>query len=203
MNKIKLIVTACLLGINTVTFAQFMNTRSASNNSEYTENSGWSGLRLSYEFMELEKLDINGLSVGYAYAFPISHSTPIVLEFIPSVLWMNNDEDGDKLNAVSIATPVNFGYKLAVDNFTFFPYIGLNTRINVWGEGKDNYYGENFDLFDKDEGNCKRFQLGWHIGVGMHIQKFVAGISYGTDFTEFAKDADKLSSLKLSIGFNF
>lgn len=63
------------------------------------------------------------------------------------------------------------------------------------------------NMFDKDDtGNkdtvWKRFQMGWHIGVGFNYKAFNIGVSYGTDFIALCKKTNT-STLAVGVGINF
>lgn len=136
-----------------------------------------------------------------------------------------------KITAISLAIPVNVAYKFNVNkDFSIQPYLGLNLKFNVFAQRKttasfenerlqdqvDEWDDEEFaatigaprkaDLFDKKDvgkdGQWKRFQLGWHIGVGVNYKAFYFGLSYGTDFMELAKKLNT-STFKVGVGFNF
>lgn len=112
------------------------------------------------------------------------------------------------------------------------PYLGLNVKFNIIGKKKSTFGFKNkeaeeefedycknpdeedkqnviFDknMFDKkDTGDknatWKRFQLGWHIGVGMNYKALYLGLSYGTDFTSLCKKTNT-STFKVGVGINF
>ncbi len=132
-----------------------------------------------------------------------------------------------KMTTISLSIPVNVAYKFNVNSdFSIQPYLGLNLKFNVFAQSKqsasiddeeyfENRFGEDYDLdryeekynmFDKDDvgkdGQWKRFQLGWHIGVGATYKAFYLGLSYGTDFMELAKKLNT-STFKIGVGYNF
>ncbi|MDE6782593.1 MAG: hypothetical protein K2J17_02600, partial [Paramuribaculum sp.] len=73
--------------------------------------------------------------------------------------------------------------------------VGLNFKLNLATRFKealeDGDDGSDDDtdwvsVFDKDEmgedGTWNRFQMGWHVGVGVQYSKIHLGLQYGTDF---------------------
>lgn len=66
---------------------------------------------------------------------------------------------------------------------------------------KNYEYNIVIKLYDSDEADWNAFAFGWQIGVKAVFKEFSLGISYGTDFTEMIKDADKLGSLQVTLGF--
>ena len=231
MNRIKLLMAACLLGMAATASAQFANSKGSS--SQGGDMSGWQALRVSYHPMRLspdkgDNIGITGFSAGYVKGFALSQNTPIFLEVGANLLWASKDltedfglDDYDedisvKLNMFSVNIPVNFGYKYTVnDKFSIYPYIGLNFRVNAVGKLKieAEYEGESesesIDVFSKDDmkeyemGEAwKRFQAGWQIGVAFNINKFTLAASYGKDFTEISKKV-KVSMPSITLGLNF
>lgn len=143
----------------------------------------------------------------------------------------SNAEIKYNLTTLNISIPVNVAYKFNINqDFSIHPYIGLNLKFNTLAQFKtkidcddsdtqeiaDDLDDDDFraftgrprsmSMFDKDEtgkdGQWKRFQLGWHIGVGVNYKAFYVGLSYGTDFMELAKKLNT-STFKIGVGFNF
>lgn len=200
MNRIKLFMVVCLLGITTTVSAQFANSKSSS--SHTSDMNGWQGLRVSYHPMSLspdkgDNIGITGFSAGYVKGFVLSQNVPIFLEVGANLLWASKDltddlgfddyedyEDIDisaKLNMFSVNVPVNFGYKYTVnETFSIYPYIGLNFRINAVGKikMKAEYDGESesesIDVFSKDDMNEYEIGDAW--------KRFQAGWQIGVAF---------------------
>lgn len=132
---------------------------------------------------------------------------------------------------INLAVPVNFAYKFNINNdFSIHPFVGLNLKFNLYANNSvkldfddsdtqdyvddmsDKEFESNFgrprdySMFDKDytgkDGQWKRFQLGWHIGVGVNYKALYIGLSYGTDFMEICKK-HSTSNFKVGVGFNF
>lgn len=138
-----------------------------------------------------------------------------------------------KYQYMHLSLPVNFSYKFNInDNFTINPYIGLNFKVNVLGRfiSEYNYDGDNsyvedyvneynkeaewINVFSDDDETgmggkdytWNRFQLGWHIGVGVDIKKFYVGVQYGTDFipaNKYKKNTISSGNLAVNLGINF
>lgn len=69
------------------------------------------------------------------------------------------------------------------------------------------YMKRDVNMFDKDDTGSKdtawkRFQMGWHIGVGFNYKAFNIGVSYGTDFIALCKKTNT-STLTVGVGINF
>lgn len=82
-----------------------------------------------------------------------------------------------------------------------------------YGDEGDEMFEEDFgdkdvNLFDKDDmgskdATWKRFQIGWQIGVNARINnKFLVGLSYGSDFSEIFKKA-KIKTTSITLGYCF
>lgn len=136
-----------------------------------------------------------------------------------------------KVTRINMSIPVNVAYKFNINNdFSIQPYLGLNLKFNLMAKNStklefddseiqdavddldDDEFEEtfgfprSFSMFDKDytgkDGQWKRFQLGWHIGVGVNYKAFYLGLSYGTDFMTIAKKVNT-STFKVGVGYNF
>ena len=113
--------------------------------------------------------------------------------------------------------PVNLLYRFNIkDDFSISPYFGLDFRINLLGKEKLEYTAngetesEDFNLFDKgdmeelyesDKAVWKRFQAGWHIGVGFDYRIIHIAIEYGTDFNEIAEKSK--FGWHIGVGFDY
>lgn len=126
------------------------------------------------------------------------------------------------------------------DNLTLSPYVGLNFKLNLVTKYKsqlkvdtnipsdildqagidiDDYNrdGDWINVYSDDDKNMgdkdltwNRFQMGWHIGVGVQYKPFYLGLQFGTDFIpaykqDIAKETYKVSTsnLKISLGYCF
>ncbi|MDE7142301.1 MAG: outer membrane beta-barrel protein, partial [Muribaculaceae bacterium] len=136
-----------------------------------------------------------------------------------------------KFAHINLSVPINFAYKFNINNdFSIHPFAGLNLKFNLYANNSvklefddselqdfvddmsDKEFEEQFgsprdySMFDKDyvgkDGQWKRFQLGWHIGVGVNYKALYIGLSYGTDFMEICKK-HSTSNFKIGVGFNF
>lgn len=103
---------------------------------------------------------------------------------------------------VSLTPKIDFGYHFIFPNssISIFPYIGLTTRFNIWGQIEID--DETYDLFDDDEGDYSRIQIGSRIGVDAHFNKFVLGLAYEHDSSEI-DGGFKLWFLNLKLGWCF
>ncbi|MCM1070983.1 MAG: porin family protein [[Clostridium] fimetarium] len=174
----------------------------------------------------------NGIAIDYLHGFSVSKTLPIFIEtgIGANFGFYNDSETFDEgstyeyehkisTKTINLAIPVNVAYKFGINNdFAITPYLGLNFKLNVFSEttNKREYadedvqedYGSthtnnNFDK--KDVGKdytWNRFQLGWHIGVGIDYKALYVGLTYGTDFMEIAKKVNT-STFKIGVGFNF
>ena len=117
----------------------------------------------------------------------------------------------------SLNIPVNLVYKYNInEDFSIDPFVGIDLRYNISGKFKTTYSGEyedevneslkdegldSVDLFEGEDG-LKRFQAGWHIGVGATWKNLNLSISYGQDFNEIAEKT-KFKTTMISLGYNF
>jgi len=149
--------------------------------------------------------NMNGFSIGYTHAFPLSHSVPLFLEpgLLAQFTYHSKSYDdyyysdySDKYMMASLKAPVNVLYKFTFPNssIALMPFAGLTVRGNLWGENKweEGKESGSVNLFDKKKMGkddvWKRVQVGWQIGVKARFgQKFIVGGSYGTDFNEICR----------------
>lgn len=197
------------------------------------ETKGWDGIRVSYnsftldaEWRSLES--VSGLEIGYVKSFPISKKLPLYLETGASLLWVTGDiydygeseddyvyVDKGSVNMASLIIPANVGYKYVIDdNFSVFPYAGAYLKLNIAGKMETELYeaeggdiwednSSDMDMFDKDEGDGDRFQIGLQIGATLNYKSvYSLGVSYGFDLNEVMKDVST-SKLAVTLGYNF
>ena len=195
MKKFKLFVLAAFLGLATSASAQFVNSGSSNSSASSTSSSfdftsvktdGWSRIYVSYLPSKM-KLDYDDADDSY-YDF------------------------SQKCNLLSLNIPVNLLYRFNItDDFSISPYFGLDFRINLLGKNKyeetydgdtDSWDGNLFDDDDMDNEAWKRFQAGWHIGVGFDYRIIHIAIEYGTDFNEIAEKS-KFATPAITLGLNF
>lgn len=132
----------------------------------------------------------------------------------------------DNFQVLSFAIPVNIGYKIRCSKtVTIDPYVGLNFKLNAMCREKLSYnqkYLQDHPSVEDDIrwtnllSDCpscgagskdlcwKKFQIGWHVGIGFNIKRFYIGASYGTDFIDawnYDDNTVKTSTIKASLGF--
>lgn len=209
MKIIKFFAAAALLAVSIEANAQFTNNSGGSSRSG-SGTDGWNVVWAEYnpirvnieEGDESEHISMSGFSVGFSHAFSLSQETPILLEAGIGMQYANYSKNNYDLTIWSIKLPVNILYDFALPNssISIAPYAGLLLRFNVAGpmEYKGSDAGDAFD-----DGDWNRFQIGWHVGVKARFaQKFMVGVSYGSDFSEITDDA-KVQTTSISVGFAF
>lgn len=131
-----------------------------------------------------------------------------------------------KFNMFSAKIPVNIMYNFQLPNskISLIPYLGLGLRFNLSAKTKvtAEYWGDlpsyideddednerECNMFDKEdmdgsENTWKRFQIGWQIGLKARFaDKFLVGVSYGSDFSEIAKKT-KIGGASITLGYTF
>lgn len=143
--------------------------------------------------------------------------------------YLDEDDFDPKLKTTlfSAKVPVNlmYAWQIPNTNISLLPFVGVQLRYNLSGKQKfeynfsgdeddygyyyyddDDFADEEYDVFDKDDmddGAWKRFQIGWQAGVKARINdKFLVGLSYGTDFSEIAKKT-KIGAGAITLGYTF
>ena len=159
-------------------------------------------------------------------------SFPLYLDYGANLTYMFGSysdeykEDGYKVeyktavNMASVNVPVAVTTPFQVDKFVVLPYVGLNARLNLFGEltesAEASGYGETFsesdsvnlfDVDDMDDYPVKRFQLGLNLGVNVQFDNYTVGLGYIKDFAP-AFDAEELltgtfGAVNISVGYKF
>ena len=170
--------------------------------------------RFSVSYTSLSNIDedaMSGISAAWTKGIAISKTTPLFIETGLGLNYAWKSEDEYKINWLTATIPVNLVYKYEIsDGIKLAPFAGIYLRGNLLGEMNfDEEYSEYIDdinFFDDYEDGgfeASRFSFGWNIGVGVEINKFYLGLSYGSDLNEFVEDADKIGTLSATVGFNF
>lgn len=170
------------------------------------------GLGVQYSFKTIDLIEQGGLNQAfYDYMEPEAKFNMLSAKVPVSLMYAINIPN----------TPV-----------TLIPFAGIDFRYNVLGKLNINYnlsqeaeelleytYGKNwqyetglidnaYNLFSKNDmggtrNTWNRFQIGWHIGLKARFGKnFLAGVSYGTDFSEIYNKAS-VSTTSINIGYAF
>lgn len=186
-------------------------------------------IKAKMDISGVDDKSLTGFSAGYSQAFSISQGTPIFLEAGIGLQYANYSDSesiyvsgyGKKsvdqdITIWSAKAPVNLLYSFVIPNssISLAPFAGVTLRYNVSGTLKYEVddYSKKYDLFDKGEmedasfldGKAwNRFQIGWQIGLKARFgQNFMAGVSYGSDFSEIAYKST-IQTTSLTIGYTF
>ena len=187
---------------------------------------------MKYDIKGQDDESLTGFSAGYSQTFSLSQTLPIFIEAGLGLQYTNfskslsgydddyrsrsyyddydydydYDEDSElKFTMWSVKVPVSLLYNFAIPNssISLAPFVGATMRYNVSGTIKKG--GNKQDVFDKkDMGEAwNRFQIGWQVGLKARFgQNFMAGVSYGSDFSEIDKKT-KLQTTSITIGYTF
>lgn len=232
MKLIKIASVALMMLFSTSAFAQFSNANASTGSSNsgiglIKNCNPYDRVTLDYVNRTISPKhgdddSTNGFALDYIHGFSLTSALPLFLETgigVDMGFWSESydndyyDEDAElNLTTISVSVPVNLAYKLQfTDAFSLQPYLGLNLKVNALARYKMSFDGyeednEDWSAFDKDEmgkdGVWNRFQMGWHIGVGINYNTFYLGLSYGTDFMELCKKTDT-GTFKVGVGLNF
>lgn len=186
MKSIRLFAVIAMMTICGTIFAQTNNFKASFTNA--TIKASAMGLSL--------KQNLFGITVGVAQERALSINLPMSYEYGADLMHVS----GDGTTLISAIIPVNVTYTFDIDKIKLIPFAGLNLTAHILG--KDSYDGESIDLFNKDEGNCNRFQVGAQFGAKAIYEKYIFGISYQPSITKFT-DSTNLNILKVSVGIIF
>lgn len=202
MKKLLFVISLMLITFT----ASAQRTSSSSSSNVYRSSSSFEGVSsfyIQYDAVSLDDISLNGIGIGFTHSWGISSSAPLYIQSGVGFQYAFGSEYDVDYNMYSVAIPVNLGYQFQIsDGFALAPYLGINARYYLGGKAK--YDGDEIKLFDSDGYDCNAFAFGWQIGVKAFLgETITAGISYGTDFTEMVENADKIGSLKVTLGINF
>jgi len=212
----KLIVMAVMVAMGLQIQAQIVSSRSSMVTREVIDRGGWSTFGVEYLPSTFvvdggDNLSFTGLALNYTNAISITGSVPLFFEWGVGAQYSFKSEEKNGLdrtmNFISVKVPLNVIYDFALPDskIHFDPFAGIQFRGNIWGQEKVEYRNESetIDLFDSDEGDCKRFQVGVQAGLKVRFDKsFFVGIGYGVDLNEFGEKI-KINELKLMGGLVF
>lgn len=211
MKRIKLALAALAITALTVSAQDYNRVGLSYNNTHF--GATWSN------HVSDDNMSLNGIGIDYIHGFSLSESTPLYFEtgaklnfgFKDESVKVGGEKLSAKLNIYTINVPANLAYKFSItDDFSITPYLGLNFKLHLSGTLKATYKNggtkveEKANIFSKDEINptWKRFQMGWHIGVGFQYNPVYFGVSWGTDFLKPVEDY-RSSDLSIALGYCF
>ena len=222
MKTLKALLVLAFVGLAGTASAQFANSGSSASGSSIwtTVNTdgynrvyvGYSGVKGKIDIDGADDMKFPGFSVGYLRGIGLTQKVPLYLEVGGEIDFnrYSESEDGEdyKQTLLGLKIPVSLVYRLNInENFSISPLFGFDFRLNLMGKGKSESDGESEDwnLFDDDEMDgeaYKRFQAGWHIGVGFDYKALHFGVDYGTSFNEITEKV-KLATTSVTVGYNF
>ncbi len=174
-----------------------------------------------------ENFSLNGFGIEYIHAFNLGRTLPMAIELGANVNFnLGTPYDGKKyddnwsikMRDFNLQVPLNYIYRINIsDSFAISPYLGLNFKLHLLTQGKEeseNKYGDYSDgdwysYFNKDDmgdDTWNRFQMGWHVGLSFQYSVIYLGVQYGTDFIpaySFEGDKWNTGNLKVSLGYCF
>lgn len=221
MKALRSLLVLAFIGLATATAsAQFANSSSSSasaGSSIWTtvNTDGYNRIYVSYLPSKLKVSDSDGniklkgsFEAGYLRGIGLTSNVPLYLEVGGALQYRSYSEEDygyeTKFNMLSLNIPVALTYRINVtDDFAVSPNFGFDFRVNVMGKEKVTEDGD--ELYDTDlfsDADWKRFQAGWHIGVGLDYRALHFGVQYGTDFNEIAEEL-KIATTSVTLGWNF
>lgn len=155
---------------------------------------------------------LTGARIGYTRTFGLTDKAPVFLEAsaIIQVGMLEEEfksagiETSSEMSYGSIHIPVNVAYRFAIGEtgFAISPKAGLNISINALGETKNEVNGDKETIDWYDDLDAKNFGFGWQVGADVDYKRFVLGVTYGQDFTEFM-DELKWKTFSVNLGYRF
>lgn len=144
-----------------------------------------------------ESENYSSLSLGFNHLNPLTANEKLWTSLGGGFAWVR---DGDDAGWVRLHFPLSLKYRAkASEHFVIEPYAGLTGTLHLF------YYAQNSSGTD---GN--RVSVGWHTGVDFNIHKFVVGLGYEKDFTNYksyvygnSEVHSRWSSMSLKLAFRF
>ncbi len=177
-----------------------------------------------------ETLGTNGFGLNYIHGFGVANNMFVEAGANVDFLFgsrtekFDEGEDTFKTQNINLQVPVNFVYRFNItEGVSIDPYVGLNFKLHFSerlkeGDDEDDKW---MSVFDDGEGGMgskdytwNRFQMGWHVGVGVNYEKYYLGVQVGTDFIpayshelkyggESYKCKVNTTNVKVSLGYTF
>lgn len=225
MKNLKFLVAAAMVMASTTAFAQFANSGNNSSSDDIVKSYdrmavSYNSYKLSMDFDDADDVTLNGIGAEWIHGFSLSSTTPIYLETgLKFIYGFKSDDVEDyctmKFTTMNLSVPINIAYRFTFSgnsDLAITPFTGVTLKGNLTAKEKYEYDDEDededeYDWFDKDDMGgskytAKRFQFGWQIGAGLSYKALYVGLSYGLDFSEFAKKV-KTSNFAVTLGYNF
>lgn len=149
------------------------------------------------------------VSLGWLETSPVSTTAPIMFEFGGIVdYWLKSYEDKNE-RILSAKVPFNLltSFGLA-DNFSLYPFAGLNAKLNLLGEKEYNWSSDgdskrdSYNLF-KDNPELKRFVFGYQLGIRARYERVLFSFGFESSITALYTDNRKYSMLSFGVGYMF
>lgn len=179
-----------------------------------TYSQGFNEFYLQYNYMQDGETHLHCASGGFEHGFNVGKTFPLYIVTGCGLQYshesLDNYEYGKlKLNMLSVRVPVNVMYHINIKNssFSIEPYTGFYLKGNLYGEL--SYDGDTYDIFsdgDYTDTHAKRLQFGSQTGVNFLVKRFVFGICYGSDLTNFYDDGEtkiRLDTYTVKLGWRF
>jgi len=225
MKKLLIILAATVMS-TFVASAQFMNNNTSASTTTRTKAvvespSSFGTLSIAYHPMTIKNIydgdstseTFNGLSLDWTNANKISSMIPLYVEYGLGAQWSFKKESKNDYtvttNFLSVKAPISLLYNLQIPGtaISIAPYAGFDAVVYALGKVKGKYKGETEeeDIFKSDgDDRLNRFQIDWHIGGKIFINKFFINAAYeGPILGFYNKDGYKINSRQANLGLGF
>lgn len=115
-------------------------------------------------------------------------------------------KEGETMKTLTFSVPLDLAYRISCGERTIFtPYIGLSAKLHTMAKTKIDVA----DPWEKDikinyfDYGMKHFQIGWHAGLGIQVNRFYFNTEFGTDFTPIAEGGSYTPTFSLGAGYTF
>lgn len=178
-------------------------------------------------------MSVNGFGVDWIHGFRLGSSaffleTGLNFNYMSKTKKFESNGYKESFSNINLQVPVNLAhsFNLFSEDFSLTPLVGLNFKFNlastikeslldgyVWPGGSTDDIKQN--LFSKDDMGddytWNRFQMGWHLGVGLQYKRIHLGLQWGKDFIaayshkfdDGSKPAVKTGNYKMTLSYCF
>ncbi|MCM1483851.1 MAG: outer membrane beta-barrel protein [Muribaculaceae bacterium] len=162
----------------------------------------------------------DGFEVGYVHGFSLTESAPLFFQTgVKMDMGFKSVSESDifdgvgvradvKLTTMSFSVPLDLAFRARLgEGETYFtPYVGLNAKLNALANAKATAKAGGYEASDSEslfDAGMRRFQIGWHVGAGLDLNRFYIGLQYGTDFIAVAEGGNHTPTITVGVGYNF
>lgn len=173
---------------------------------------------VSYQTRNLGGCNTNGVALTYLHGFKFAPTTPLFfqtgLKMDFGFYHIGSDIELDEIvvkedanmKTLTFSVPVDLAYRISCgEKAIFTPYVGLSAKLHTMAKTTldgANPWDNDLEINYFDYG-MKHFQMGWHAGLGVQVDRFYFNTEFGTDFTPITEGGSYTPTFSLGVGYTF